>query len=68
MSQQLKNELISRIIELELENTRLIFEGHKPKEDDHFQLKREEMNTLRCILYGYKTNFCKKGSNRTLFS
>lgn len=68
MSQKLKNELISRIIELELENTRLIFQGHKPTENDHFQFKREEMNTLRCILFGYNTNFCKKGSQRTLFS
>lgn len=68
MSQEMKNQLISRIIELELENTHLIFNGYKPSENDDFQFKREEMNTLRCILFGYKTNFCKKGSQGTPFS
>lgn len=68
MSPQIKTELISRIIELELENTDLIFKGHKPSNGDFFESKRQELSTLRCIVYGYESKFCKKsGSSKTLF-
>ena len=37
MTEQTKNEMISRIIELELKNIELIFDGHKPSENDFFE-------------------------------
>lgn len=64
----MKSELTSRIIELELENTELIFKGHKPTENDFFSSKRQELSTLRCIVFGYESKFCKKlGSTKTPF-
>ena len=70
MTQQDRNQIMSRIIELELENTKLIFGGHKPTHDDFFEPKRQELKLLRCLYYGYKSNLCKlkKGSHGTLFS
>lgn len=38
---------ISRIIELELEITRAIYQGHKPSADDQYQQSREELKRLR---------------------
>ena len=70
MNHQTKIQILSRIIELERENTDLIFKGHKPSEDDFFNDKRIELTTLRCIYFGYDTKFCKikKGFNETPFS
>jgi hypothetical protein len=59
MTEETKNEIISRIISLETENIRLIIDGHKPNEDDFFEPKRKELKLLRCILFGYSSNFCK---------
>jgi hypothetical protein len=69
MTEQTKNEMISRIIELELQNIKLIFDGHKPTEDDFFEPSRKEMAILRCIVFGYDSKFCKikKGSHGNLF-
>lgn len=70
MTQQDKNQIMSRIIELELEITRSVINGHKPSEDDEFNSKRQELSLLRCLYFGYKTKFCNlnKGFNGTLFS
>jgi len=70
MTEQDKNEMMSRIIELEYQNIKLIFNGHKPSENDFFEPSRKELNLLRCIVFGYKSNFCKlkKESNGTPFS
>lgn len=70
MTQQDKQQIMSRIILLETENTKLIFNGHKPAHDDYFEPKRQELTLLRCIYFGYKSNFCKikKGSHGTPFS
>ena len=38
---------ISRIIELELELTRAVINGHTPSEDDQYKEKREELKRLR---------------------
>ena len=67
MTEQTKNEMISRIIELEYQNTKLIFDGHKPIEGDFFEPSRQELNILRCIVCGYTSSYCKikKGSHGT---
>lgn len=56
----INEKLISRIIELEFEITSEILGGHKPFVGDHLETKRSEVNTLRCLLYGYDSIFCKK--------
>lgn len=70
MTEQNKNEMMSRIIELEYQNTQLIFNGHKASENDFFEPKRKELSILRCIVFGYDSKFCKikKGSHGNLFS
>ena len=70
MTQQDKEQIMSRIIQLESENTKLIFEGHKPRGDDFFEPKRQELKLLRCLYFGYNSKYCKikKGSHGTLFS
>jgi len=70
MTEQTKSEMISRIIQLELQNTKLIFDGHKPSENDSFEPYRKELSLLRCIVFGYNSNCCKlkKGSHGNLFS
>lgn len=55
-----KNDLISRIIELECQIISEIFKGYKPSINDHLQPKRIEINMLRCIVFGYDSKFCKK--------
>lgn len=60
MDAKVKTELTSRIIELEYEITVAIIEGHKPFYGDEFQSKRDELNTLRCIVFGYSSQYCKK--------
>ena len=57
---QNNSDLISRIIELEYEITSAIIQGHKPSINDKFQEKRNELNTLRCVVFGYESIFCKK--------
>lgn len=37
----------SRILELELELTRAVINGHRPEEDDKYKEKREELERLR---------------------
>lgn len=54
------DDLISRIIELELEITSEVLKGHKPFNGDHLEIKRTEVNTLRCIVFGYNSFYCKK--------
>ena len=54
------NVLISRILKLEAEITTEISKGHKPYIGDHLEPKRSEVNTLRCVVYGYDSIFCKK--------
>lgn len=70
MTQQDKEQIMSRIIQLESENTKLIFNGHKSAQDDFFEPKRQELTLLRCLYFGYKSTYCKikKGSHGTLFS
>lgn len=60
MTQQDREEIISRIIYLEFEITSAIIDGHKSSIDDHFKDKRIELSTLRCLLFGYNSGFCKK--------
>lgn len=60
MTQQDKEKIISRIIDLEYEITSAIIEGHKSSIDGKFQNKRLELNTLRCLLFGYGSEYCKK--------
>lgn len=69
MTQQDKTQVMSRIIELELEITRSIINGHRPSGNDEFSEKRQELNLLRCLYFGYRTKFCnvKKGFDKTLF-
>lgn len=55
-----KEEIISKILELEFEITSSIINGHKPSIDDKYQNKRNELKLLRCILFGYKSSYCKK--------
>ena len=63
MTTQEKNQIMSKIIEIELEITRSVINGHKPSENDKFMDKRQELNLLRCLYFGYQTKFCnvKKG-------
>jgi hypothetical protein len=51
-----KQEIISRIIKLELEINRAIFNGHKSSDVDQFQEKRVELKILRDILFKDKNN------------
>ena len=69
MTQQDKTQVMSRIIELELEITRSIINGHRPSGDDKFSEKRQELNLLRCLYFGYRTKFCntKRGFQETPF-
>lgn len=60
MTQSDKDEIISRIVELEYEITSAIIQGHKSSIDDKFQSLRIELNTLRCIIFGYGSEYCKK--------
>jgi len=60
MTEQTKSDLISKIIKLEYEITTAIIDGHKPSINDKFQEMRSELNTLRCLVFGYESNFCKK--------
>ena len=60
METKVKSDLISRIIDLEYEITSAIINGHRPSIGDKFQEKRNELNTLRCVVFGYESNFCKK--------
>ena len=60
MTEQTKSDLISKIIKLEYEITSAIIDGHKPSINDKFQEMRSELNTLRCLVFGYESNFCKK--------
>lgn len=55
-----RNDLISKIIELELQITSEVFMGHKPFVGDHLEFKRIELRTLRCIVFGYDSIMCKK--------
>ena len=70
MTLQEKNLIASRIIELDLEITRSVINGHKPSENDEFKEIRQELNLLRCLYFGYRTKFCniKKGFHGTPFS
>lgn len=69
MTTQDKEKIISRIVELSLEETKLISQGYKPYINDQYQSKRNELELLRCLLFGYNSQYCKinKGSNGTLF-
>lgn len=60
MDPKIKSDLVSRVIELEYEITIAIINGHRPYFGDKYQSIREELNTLRCIVYGYESNYCKK--------
>lgn len=60
MTQKTKEEIISKIIEIELEITLSIIDGHKPFVGDKFEIKRKELNLLRCVLYDYDKKYCKK--------
>ena len=60
MTQQEKNQIMSKIIELELELTRAIINGHRCTADDIFKGHREELLILRCLYYGKESIFCKK--------
>ena len=60
MESKLKTDLITRIIELEYQITISIIQGHRPYIGDKFQSYRNELETLRCIVFGQKSTFCKK--------
>jgi len=70
MTETDRKTILSRIIELELENTDLISKGHKAAENDSFQPKRTELTMLRCVYFGYNSKYCriKKGFHGTPFS
>ena len=46
-----EQEIISRIVKLQLEINEAIFNGHKASENDQFQEKRIELKILRDILF-----------------
>ena len=54
-----KNQLSSRIIELQSEITTAILKGHKSNDDDIFNSHRIELMILRCMLYGEDSKICK---------
>lgn len=70
MTEKEKNKILSRIIELQSEEIKLIFNGIKPYIGDSFQSKRDELKYLRCIFFGYESEYCriKKESHGTPFS
>ena len=53
------SELESRIIEIEYQLTTEISKGHKPFYGDHLESLRQEVKTLRCIVFGYESSYCK---------
>ena len=60
MNHQSRNQILSKIIELDLIITRSIINGHNPSENDQYKEQREELNTLRCVYFGYETKYCNK--------
>lgn len=57
-------EIMSRIVEIESKlTTKVIKERYKPTVGDEFELERKELNILRCLYFGYDSEFCvlKKG-------
>lgn len=64
MTEKTKSELKSRIIELEHEITSAIINGHRPYVGDVYQEKRIELNTLRCLVFGYESEYCKKNFSK----
>lgn len=54
-----KEEISARIVELATEEVKLIINGHKATQGDFFQPKRDELKLLRCLLFGYQSEFCK---------
>lgn len=59
-----REQILSQIIKLELEQCELIFNGLKPSTVDVFSEKRKELILLRCLYFGYNSENCKikKGS------
>ena len=47
ITEKKKNEIISRIINLELEITNAFFKGHKASDNDEYQKYRIELKKLR---------------------
>ncbi len=60
--------LIFKIIKLEHEILSEVLNGHKPFVGDHLETKRNEVNTLRCVVYGHKSIFCKKFGSKSLIN
>ena len=54
-----KNQLSSRIIELQSEITSATLKGHKSNDYDIFKSHRMELMILRCMLYGEDSKICK---------
>ena len=64
MTNQDKDNLITRIIQLQLIELESQMNGNKPTIDDKYKDVRSELKLLRCLLFGYNSEFCKikKGS------
>lgn len=60
MNPKIREELISKIIEIEYEITTSIINGHRPYIGDCFESKRTELKLLRCFVFGYESPFCEK--------
>lgn len=60
MNPKTKVELESKIIELEYEITQSIMNGHKPFHGDYLEPKRIELQMLRCVVFGYESQYCNR--------
>lgn len=60
MTEETKSNLITKIIDLEYEITISIIQGHRPYIGDIHQEKRNELQILRCLVFGYESPYCKK--------
>lgn len=64
MKNQDKDNLITKIIQLQMIELESQMNGKKPTVDDNYKDVRAELKLLRCLLFGYNSEFCKikKGS------
>jgi len=54
------NEIQKKITDIEYELFMSIRQGHRPSIGDQYHNLRVEVNILRCMYFGYDSEFCKK--------
>lgn len=55
-----KNEMSSRIVEIEMTIIKAMSKGHKPSTNDIYQPLRVEQEILRCLYFGEDSTHCRR--------